>query len=162
MEKLNVVQQSQLVPVMSIGKKLKSIGFSGINHIARNLRAAGYTLHRMRGESGHLVYAITKEDAEQYLATFSQATTEESPSIPEIVGRVEDQVRQQREKEGWLSFRLAAPGMPDLINLKPRADGGFDLLFEEVKGVGDHLRKEQHSTLEAMKSKGIPSTITWL
>ena len=52
--------------------------------------------------------------------------------------------------------------MPDLINLKPRGNGLFEIMFEEVKGSGDALRKEQHAKLEELKQKGIPSVVTWL
>jgi hypothetical protein len=162
MEKLNEVQQSQLVPVMSIGRKLKSIGHSGVTHIVRNLRANGYTLHKVRGKTGHLVYAITKEDAEKYLATYNQViASEENKVTTETPGRVEEQVRQRRESDGWISFRLSSAGMPDLLNLRQRSDGLFEVLFEEVKGPGDALRKEQHAVLEDMKQKGIPSVVTW-
>ena len=153
--------ENEFIGLEKIREKLASSGRS-IKHLTRNLRKAGYTLHRVNGRSGRNLYALTKADAERYILEYGQPIAEEAKPVKEPLRNVEERVRQQRESEGWISFRLASAGMPDLINLKPRADGLFEILFEEVKGPGDALRKEQHAVLEGMKEKGIPSKITWL
>jgi hypothetical protein len=164
MEKPKVVSQSEFVTATSLAEELIVAGVSVYirDNIVRDLRDKGYTLHRIRVK-GRLKYAITRKDAERFLETFKSGVAIDNVVFREkILGQVEESVRQQRESEGWISFRLASAGMPDLINLKRRADGSFEILFEEVKGPGDALRKEQFSVLEGMKEKGIPSKITWL
>jgi hypothetical protein len=153
--------ENEFIGLEKIREKLTSSGRS-IKHLTRNLRKAGYTLHRVNGRSGRNLYALTKADAERYILEYGQPIAEEAKPVKELLRNVEERVRNKRETEGWISFRLASAGMPDLINLKPRGNGLFEILFEEVKGPGDSLRKEQHITLEGMKEKGIPSTITWL
>jgi hypothetical protein len=149
----------QLVDTREIGKRLTALG-QAKHHLLRNLRTAGYVLHKVRRSNGHSGYAVTKEDAERYLLSFEQ-NIPESYTPEKISGAYEEQIRKQREGEGWISYRLASAGMPDLLNIKSHGDGFFEILFEEVKGLNDHLRKDQHLVLEEMKKKGIPATITW-
>jgi hypothetical protein len=150
----------KLVDTKEVGKRLKELGYSS-HHISRNIRSSGYTLHRIRRSNGHSGYAITKEDAEKFLSSYV-GTVEIEPVVLETKDRVEERIRQSRVNDGWISFRLSSPGMPDLINLKRNEDGSFEILFEEVKGPGDGLRKEQHSVLESMKKDGIPAAVTWV
>jgi hypothetical protein len=160
MEESKVVNTTELVETTDIAKELRSLGHSA-KHILRNIRTAGYTLCKIRRRNGRMGHGLAKADAAKYLASFENTVAE--AGSPEInVGGIEDFVRAKREKEGWISFRLGAVGMPDLINLKPRGDGLFEVMFEEAKGPGDALRKDQHIIFELMKEKGIPTTITWL
>jgi hypothetical protein len=160
---METLEEVGLVDLIDVAAQLSALG-RGKKHLTRNLRQAGYVLHivhRQRGRSG---FAITKADAEKYLSSFKNRIikTEHKITVSEKQRHSEEQVRQQRESEGWFSFRLSSPGMPDLIHLKPRDNGGFEVLFEEVKGPGDGIRKDQHSTLEDLKQKGIPAVVTWL
>lgn len=157
------MEKLDLMDTVEIGQRLAKTGNGGIKHLTRNLRAAGYTLykvHRKRGRSG---FAVKREDAEKYILPYERGDipcVAVEPIAP--TERVEDQIRKQRERDGWFSLRLSAAGMPDLLNLKPRADGLFEILFEEVKGLGDGLRKDQYATLADLRHKGIPTTVTWL
>jgi hypothetical protein len=153
---------TNFVDTKEIAKSLVSAGHSS-THLLRNIRNAGYDLHKIRRPNGRPGRALTKQDAEKFLASYQTIFgAERNSSTSDSLDSIEDRIRQQRENEGWISFRLASAGMPDLINLKPHGNGLFEVLFEEVKGPGDSLRKEQHVTLEGMKEKGIPSIITWL
>jgi hypothetical protein len=151
----------EFVDISVIRKQLVSAGRC-IKHLTRNLRRAGYTLHRVNGRIGRNLYALTKADAERYILEYGQLIAEEAKPVKESLRSVEERVRSKRETEGWISLRLSSAGMPDLINLKPRGDGSFEVLFEEVKGPGDGLKKDQHAVLESMKQKGISSVVTWL
>jgi hypothetical protein len=152
----------ELVDVKELENHLKDAGYT-TTHIIRNLRTAGCNLHRIRRATGRPGHAVTKEDAEKFLSRYQQTGAEDNkPVSVESLYRVEEQIRKQREDEGWISFRLSSAGMPDLINLKPRGDGSFEILFEEVKGLGDSLKKEQHTRIEDLKQKGIRAIITWL
>jgi hypothetical protein len=162
MKELNEVEQAELVDILEIGKKLASSGHS-IKHLTRNLRRADCVMYRICRQNGRFGFAVSKEDAEKYLLKYEHRPVRENKhSAPRVSESPEEQVRRQREQLGWVSLRLASPGMPDLVNLKPRGDGSFDVLFEEVKGLGDGIRKEQHAVLETMAEKGIPITVTWL
>jgi len=153
--------ETEFVGLEKIRERLTSAGRS-IKHLTRNLRKAGYTLHRIKGQHRRGLYALTKTDSEKYLLEYGQPIAEEMKPPKASLRNIEERVRKQRESGGWISFRLSSAGMPDLINLKPRGDGLFEVLFEEVKGPGDALRKEQHEVLEGMKEKEIPSIVTWL
>lgn len=149
----------QLVGLSVIREEFKKSGRS-IKHLTRNIRKAGFTLHRMSGLLGRSKYGLFKEDAKKYLELFVKSVPEKRASRIKI--NAEESVRQSRASEGWISFKLSAAGMPDLINLKLKEDGSFDVLFEEVKGPSDGVRKEQYFVLEEMKRMKIPVVTTWI
>jgi len=152
--------EKQFVDLNRIREIFRSQG-RDVESLTRNIRKEGFTLYTVKGLSGRARYTISKEDEEKFLKLYENSTVEITvPKKPQL--KIEEQVRQRRTEEGWVSFRLSSAGMPDILNIKRKEDGSFELLFEEVKGRGDGVKREQHDTLEKMKQSGIPAVITWI
>lgn len=61
------------------------------------------------------------------------------------------------EKEGWLVIREFELGRPDVIALKKRVDGGWDVKVREFKGAHTKISNEQARLITHLRNKGVDS-----
>jgi hypothetical protein len=67
----------------------------------------------------------------------------------------EQQRCQKLEEEGWIVIREYEKGRPDAIMLKPRDNGGFDVMVREFKGLGTKCSNEQVQEITRLRLLGI-------
>jgi len=59
------------------------------------------------------------------------------------------------ERDGWIVIREFEQGRPDVVALKKRVDGAYDVKIREFKGVGTKISNEQGRLVTKLRQAGL-------
>ena len=115
---------------------------------------------------GHVVYSVPVSEIGHIAKVLGYSTNGVQPStykwgLSNAAISWEHKCAQELEAQGYMTVVTKEKGVPDVIAFRKRESGGFDLIFREVKGPGDGVRKEQLEFQRKMSSVGVDADFVW-
>lgn len=120
------------------------------SHIVRDTKKNFPDLELVKsrtGVNGYPSWSVPIAYKDRLVKYFLDGTGSENPLRSKKQKGWEQKCAEELTAQGYVTFVMKEPGIPDIFGFRKRENGGFDLIFREVKGPGDGLRRAQHEVI---------------